>query len=82
MKQLYFICNLFLQDISIDIMETLCFSIKDVNANNALEIYTVSAICSPDIINDTQRVWHKAFNYIDTFFFGCKEIRTNVEEGM
>jgi len=70
--------DLFLQDASIDTMETLCFSMKEINASCALEAFTVLAICSPDILNEVQRLWRKAFIYKDTFFFACKESRTSI----
>lgn len=52
---------------------------KEVNAREALDVYTVAAICPPDIAHKVQASWNKAFSNVDMLFFSsrnCGPIRS------
>ena len=54
------------KDTSTDAIETLYFSMKEVNARKAY------SSCPPSVSHQVKISWIKAFSNVDVLFFACK----------
>ena len=54
-------------------MESVCYTIEEVNAVAGCQVYTAAAMCDPCLLSVVQAVWSKAFVNRDVLFAAIKE---------
>ena len=62
-----------LQESTKEIVESLAYTIKEINAVTGCGLYTVAGLCCPALLPTVQEVWSKVYVNSDILFAAVKD---------